>query len=423
MKFHERQLVEDTTPRVFIGRRIYKDRHGRQQISPNWYGECHHRGKDRFAALKTRSHSIALHRAHQFAETLRDSQDAMPARRMIGIADLARMYLEMQINRNRAPKTIEKYEYVLSTFVAWAQRNFNRPAPEFTEQLFWNWHKSMIDDGFSAKTRADRAVVVKQLFKWATKHKHISSNPIADAIVPDPPTTPQPCFDPDQVASLLANADAQLRAIFAVMAYAGLRFGEVRDLLWSDLQMPTRAIGLTSGSGQIIVQRGGSGLTTKSRKIRRVPLHPELRTILETVPRLGERVFYARPSKRYPDGGHPISQSHLLLSLKRLCKRCGFADWKTYKVHSLRHSFASMLARAGVPERYALQFMGHQRSNVLALYIQIFDDAAEQAIGAIRYPMPGSAGLPKAMEQSNRESSGGQTPGVPVAPTYMRIAR
>jgi integrase len=422
MKLHDRQLVEDTTPKVYIGRRMYRDRRGQAQISPNWYAETCYRNRDRYAALKTRSRSIAMHRAHQFAETLRDSADTPAARRTIQIVDLARMYLEMQINRGRAPKTIEKYEYVLSTFVAWTQRSFDRPADQFTEQMFWSWHRSLIDDGFSAKTRFDRAIVVKQLFKWAAKQKMLQTNPVADASVPDPPPTPQPCFDPQQVATLLDKADDHLRAIFAVMAYAGLRFGEVRDLRWSDVLMPTGSAG---GSGQIVVQRGGSGPTTKSGRIRRIPLHPELRKILETIPRLGERLFYARPSKRYPEGQHPISQSHLLLSLKRLCRRCGFPAWKTFKVHTLRHSFASMLARAGVPERYALQFMGHKNSDVLSLYIQIFDGAAEQAIGSIQYPpmmaskaVAASSGPSETIDQSIRRA----LPGISVVP-YMRIAR
>ena len=144
-----------------------------------------------------------------------------------------------------------------------------------------------MDDGFSAKTRSDRAIVIKQLFKWAARQKLIPTNPIEDARVPEPPQTPQPCFEPRQVAALLETDDALERALFATLAYAGLRFGEARDLTWSCVQMPP------DRAGHIIVRHGGSGETTKNRKVRRIPLHSELRSILECFPRQQhtDRVF------------------------------------------------------------------------------------------------------------------------------------
>jgi hypothetical protein len=37
----------------------------------------------------------------------------------------------------------------------------------FKEMHFWAYRKSMEDAGNSAKTQADRLILVKQLFKWA----------------------------------------------------------------------------------------------------------------------------------------------------------------------------------------------------------------------------------------------------------------
>lgn len=139
------------------------------------------------------------------------------------------------------------------------------------------------------------------------------------------------------------------------------------------------------------MQRGGSGETTKNRKIRRVPLHPELRKMLEAMTRQGDRVFYSRPSPRYPNGGHPLDEGHLLRSLKRLCKRCGFDNPKQYKLHTFRHAFASMCARTNVAYKYALAWMGHHDSQILDLYYTQFDDVAEQAMKTIQYTPPQQA--------------------------------
>jgi integrase len=73
------------------------------------------------------------------------------------------------------------------------------------------------------------------------------------------------------------------------------------------------------------------------------------------------------------------------MALKRLCRRIEFENPDQYKLHTFRHAFASMLARNTVAYKYALEFMGHQDSEILSLYYRQFDDVAHQAIGTIAY--------------------------------------
>jgi integrase len=73
-------------------------------------------------------------------------------------------------------------------------------------------------------------------------------------------------------------------------------------------------------------------------------------------------------------------------ALKRLCAECGFPDADKFKLHSLRHTFASMLARTKTPIQYAQALMGHRNSGILALYYHVYDDTAVEAIQSIQYP-------------------------------------
>ena len=73
------------------------------------------------------------------------------------------------------------------------------------------------------------------------------------------------------------------------------------------------------------------------------------------------------------------------MSLKRLCRRLGFDNPHQYKLHTFRHTFASMLARNQVSHKYALEFMGHRSSEILDLYYTQFDDTAVEAINTINY--------------------------------------
>jgi integrase len=222
-------------------------------------------------------------------------------------------------------------------------------------------------------------ILVKQMFKWASEKKHLPSNPIVDEKIPEGESAPQPCFEPWQVTKLLELAGEHDRPIFATLAYTGIRIGEARDLLWADVVLPP------DRPGHVVIRSGGSDGTTKNKKVRRIPIAPELRPILEAMPRRGPRVFYSPASRQYPNGDCPLNDSSLLQRLKHLCERCGFDNPRQYKLHTFRHVFASMCARTNVAYKYALSWLGHGSSEILDLYYRQFDDVADQAMRTISY--------------------------------------
>lgn len=143
---------------------------------------------------------------------------------------------------------------------------------------------------------------------------------------------------------------------------------------------------LTRGRhGYICVNRGGSGTTTKTRKNRLVPIHAKLRAMIDMHPHVGERVLYASQLSRSWGPTKPLNERLLLSRLKQECARCGFESAATFKLHTFRHAFASMCARANVSFKYALAWMGHQNSEVLDLYYRMFDATADAAMETIRY--------------------------------------
>ena len=210
--------------------------------------------------------------------------------------------------------------------------------------------------------------------------KLLTVDPLSGESLSEPTTRRQPCFEPEQVSILLDKADPHEKVIFATLAYAGLRIGELQQLRWSCVTLDDK------GGGVITVERGGSGETTKGKETRYVPIHEDLRVLLDKLPRDHELVFTARPSGKYPDGGGMVSARRLLLSLKRLCKRCKFNNPTQYKLHTFRHVFASMLARSNEGYKTALQLMGHKNSRVFDIYYKMYMEDARKAIGTIKYP-------------------------------------
>lgn len=379
MKLVGRNAVEGTEPTIYIGHRTYTDRRsGKARTAKTWYAEYCSDGKRYYEALKTTNKKAAVKKAHAIVQRI-DSGLPVKPNRHVDISSIRKEYMQTIHDRERAPRTIQKYEYILSKFETWAASSNHRYASSFDEGSFWAFNRAMIDDGLSEKTRYDRLVIIKQLFKWATRARRIGTNLLEGISQQKPESKEQPCFTPHQVAVLLDRADPRERAVYAVLAYAGLRIGECRELRWN-------AVLFDRGQhGFIAVRSGSSSGRTKSRRVRHIPIHPELRELLLALPQKFDRVFTARPSPKYPDGGHPINERRLLKSLKRLCKRCEFSNPDQYKLHTFRHAFASMCARNNISYRYALEWMGHKSSKILDLYYTMFDETAETAMATIEY--------------------------------------
>lgn len=383
MKLVDRQLVEATVPKVYIGHRTYVDRRtGQPRISRTWYAEYCVDGRQRFKALDgTTNKTAAVRAAHALCQQVASSEDGDAPRQDLTLEALARDYLHLQTNRGRAPKTVEKYELVVRNLLEWAQNHGPVLARRFDERAYWRFKAAMAKAGLADKTQYDRLVVVRQIFKWGFRSRLLPRNPLAGISMKKPSPELQPCFSPKQIGQLLEAAEPWLKPIVALMAYTGMRFGEVRDLRWSDLLLDQ------GPHGMVLVRRGGSDGQTKNKSMRRIPIHAELRPILDALPRVDDRVFVAPPSGHNPDGGGPLKERRLLNALKRLCRICEFPDADQYKLHTFRHAFASMCARQSISYRYALSWMGHSSSAILDLYVTTFDETAINAIASLRYPL------------------------------------
>ena len=377
----DRQPVPGTeAPVVYIKHRIYKGRNGSSRASKQWVAEYCTDSKQKHEKLETTNKTTAIKKAHELHRKILSNETVAPKK--AEITDLVDQYMTYQQGKHRSPKTLEKYGFVLrKQFMPWCKDNQKIFADRFTPQDFWLYSKWLSDKGKGRKTIHDRQTIIKQVFKWAAiRAKLISMDPLSGETLSEPPVTKQPCFEPEQVSILLAKADPHEKAIFATLAYTGLRFGEVQQLRWPCVVLDDK------GGGIINVERGGSGDTTKGKEARYVPIHEDLRPLLDKLPRTHDWVFTARPSKKHPEGGGMISERRLLLSLKRLCKRCKFHNPDQYKIHTFRHAFASMLARTNEGYKAALQLMGHKNSRVFDIYYKMYMEDAKKAISTISYP-------------------------------------
>jgi len=361
MNLADRERVDGT--RVTIGRRV-RTRNGRVRVSRVYTAEYRDLdGSQACESLGTTSKSRARREAIEIQQRLERGLDR-PSETNIHIHELTERYLASVEARDVAPKTIWKYRSdcrKLKEFCADAGITLAR---RLTEDDLFRYRQQLVNHGYAPKTVQGAVVLAQQVFKWGWRRKLLREYQLAGVSLSKARPRPQPCFTSEQADKLIAAATGEEKAAFALMAYAGLRIGEVEQLRWEDLH---RAGGELT---MIHIRREGSRGVTKDKDDRFVPIHPKVAEQLSSPRRTGP-VF------------RTVSERQLLKRLKELCATCKFRDPTQYKLHSFRHHFASLCANHQVAYRKALAWLGHSSSEMLDLYYHLHDDDSHQAMQAL----------------------------------------
>ena len=208
-------------------------------------------------------------------------------------------------------------------------------------------------------------------------------------------------IDQEQVETLLAaaredQAHPQLAPIVATAAYSGLRAGEVLGLQWSDIDFSSRRIGVRRSFGA----EAGKDSSTKSRRVRYVPLLGKLEAILQTWRSESGSETWLFPSRT----GEPRKPSdrHLQEFLHGALERAGIgADTvrggrsnhghrvrqrRPFTFHDLRHSFASNWMLAGEDLFKLSKVLGHSSITTTERYAHLAPEAFDgiRAMGGAR---------------------------------------
>lgn len=199
-------------------------------------------------------------------------------------------------------------------------------------------------------------ITMRQLFETARQNGLIQRDP-TEGLKTTPHAAPdrQKYLSPPQVAELLqALTEPRARAFVGLCLYCGLRKEEALGLQWGDISAGRLVVAraMTFGSNQ---QLPTQELKTKA-SCRMLPVPDALKEILDQVPRLS---VYVVPGA----GGAPMSRSAFTSLWRRHVLAC--VDFEV-RPHMLRHTYATMLYRAGVPLRTAQYLMGHSSITMTA---------------------------------------------------------
>lgn len=165
----------------------------------------------------------------------------------------------------------------------------------------------------------------------------------------------------DEINTILEKSrGTRFELPFLLAVWLGLRTSEIRGLTWDCVQNDMLHI------KQAMVE-GDKGQVLKSTKTysgnRKIPLPPYIKGLIEAQPKLDEYILHFEKSSLY---GY----------LKRICEKNGLPH---YRFHDLRHYQASVMLALGVPDKYAMERMGHASTNMLkAVYQHTMKSKSEE---------------------------------------------
>ena len=172
----------------------------------------------------------------------------------------------------------------------------------------------------------------------------------------------------DQIAM-----DGQDSELIRVAAYTGLRLGELLALRWRDVDFDRSVLTISRAIS------AGVETTTKSGRVRRVPLPAQASAALERLLQRGD--FTAPDEFVFVDRvGRPLNSVTVRKRYKQARDAVGA---RPLRFHDLRHTYGSLLAAAGVDLVTIKETMGHSALSTTGRYLHA-RPASEQAAAFTR---------------------------------------
>lgn len=156
-----------------------------------------------------------------------------------------------------------------------------------------------------------------------------------------------------------------LEPLILLLLNTGMRFGEATQLRHRDANLKDRLI-------TVVGQGSNSGEGTKSGRTRVIPMNLEAHRILSALEGKPDALVF--PS----DGGARLTT--IKTSWKAILKAAGITG---FRLHDLRHTFASRVKRGGA-DLYAVQrLLGHSSPIMTQRYAHLQPDDLREAVDAI----------------------------------------
>ena len=238
----------------------------------------------------------------------------------------------------------------------------------YCQKIINNYSKS-----FSLAVLKKIKIYGSMILDYAVKMKVIYDNPMKDVLLPKPKDDitsddKDKYYSKEELKKFLTlvdnENDIKLTAMFRVLAFTGIRKGELQALNWDDIDFTNNTININktlalNTEKKVVVQ------TPKSKSsVRNISIDDQTANILKRW-KINQRERFlmigTRVKKHQPCFTEEVTNSYLYLNfmnanLKRICKK---HDFKEIKVHGFRHTHCSLLFESGFTIQEVQDRLGH----------------------------------------------------------------
>jgi integrase len=290
-------------------------------------------------------------------------------------ADAAAEYLRyVEHDRGRKPSTVRGYRSAINAHLLPAFGAL--PVEAVTTEVIERWVAAF--DG-SVRTRNKLLIQLHGILGRAKKAYGLRVNAAAEVEkFPQRASGNIEVFSPEEVWAVVRTAASeQDGAIYLTAAFTGLRMGELLALRWRDIDFARDTLRVRASYylGQLT--------TTKSGKVRSVPLAPDVAKVLA---QLGRRehwtgdddLVFCGMAGGYLDGSALRRRYKLALAA---------ASLRPLRFHDLRHTFGTrMIAKADI--RRVQEWMGHADIQTTMRYLHYAPRSEDAALVAEAFALP-----------------------------------
>ncbi len=198
----------------------------------------------------------------------------------------------------------------------------------------------------------------------------------------------------DELKKVCGAAQGEMKLMFAVGLYTGLRLGDCCTLKWGEVDLRRHQI-----------RRIPNKMARRCPRPVVIPIHPFLANVLAEIP-ANERDVYVFPktASTYLSSARSVVTD----SIQRHFRACGLQTTEPREnganpivrvgFHSLRHTFVSMCREANAPLSVVEALVGHSSADMTRHYTHVSESAATNAVALL----PSITGDVDAMKPAKR---------------------
>ena len=281
-----------------------------------------------------------------------------------------------------SPRSRLKYEQIVREFLAHLKQKVDAPLQAIADGDLISFRNSLARAGHSASTVNTVLKILRSPFRLAHRKGYIAADPcVGVSLIDDEADIEKDVFTPEQIRALVAEAQGDWKGAILCGYYTGLRLKDVTELRWESIDAGLTKLELVPSK------------TRRKKKNRKVvlPIHPELAAWLKKQTRgIGKAAVF--PTLAGRSGG---GKSGLSSMFRRIMDRAGVEgrilrerngegrSQSSLSFHSLRHSFNSALANAGVPQEIRQKLTGHASASMNEIYTHRDLDPLRKAVALL----------------------------------------